>query len=100
MHLKAIDIREKSLPPRHVDRGISLYNLARVHEEQGKFSKAEPLFRNALDILEQTLPPGNTILGKANERYAEIVRKLDTPLRRRGRKAPGKDGAETSGRRQ
>ena len=100
MHIRAIDIRKKSLPTAHADNGISLYNLARVHEEQGKLTQAEPLFRHALDILEQTLPPGNTVLGKASEKYAEIVKKLDIPLGRRGRKAVCKEVAETSRRRQ
>ena len=100
MHIRAIDIRNKSLPVAHADSGISFYNLARVHEVQGKLKKAEPLFRRALDILEQTLPPGNNVLSKVNEKYAEIIKKLDKPPKMRNRNTVGKGKAEGSARRQ
>lgn len=100
MHIRAIDIRNKSLPAAHADSGISLYNLARVHEVQGKLKKAEPLFRRALDILEQTLPPGNNVLGKVNEKYAEIIQKLDKPPELRNRNTADKGAAEGPERRQ
>ena len=98
-HVKALEVRQKSLPAVHPDVATSLYNLGRVYEAQEKFAKAEPLFRQALEIFQQTLPPDSPTLGRATEKYAEIVKKLKKPARTTGRKTTRKEAVANYGKR-
>ena len=46
-----------SLGPEHPDVAHSLYGLALLYHEQGKYAEAEPLYQRALRIREQQLGP-------------------------------------------
>lgn len=53
-----MDIRRKSLGNRHPDVANSLTNLAALLRDRGNYAAAEPLYREAISILEEMLPPG------------------------------------------
>ena len=54
---RALEIREKALPPDHPDVATSLDNLAALYKIQGRYKDAEPLHRRALAIYEKSLGP-------------------------------------------
>ena len=77
----ALAIREKTLPPDHLDLAQSLHALASLYQDQGKYAEAEPLYKRALAIWEKALGPDDPqvakgLVGLANlywhqGRYAE-----------------------------
>ena len=78
---EALRIREKLLPPDHIDIGTSLNNLAVLYRAQGRYAEAEPLSKRVLAILEKALGPEHpdvatgqnnlAVLYQAQGRYAE-----------------------------
>ena len=48
-------LRQKLLGDDHPDVATSFNNLALLYDSQGKYSEAEPLYIQALNILEQRL---------------------------------------------
>ena len=56
---------EKALGPDHPDTATSLNNLALLHNSQGLYTKAEPLFIRALAIFEKTLGPDHPDTAKS-----------------------------------
>ena len=52
-----IELAEKKLGPDHPDVALGLNNLASLYQDQGKYSKAEPLFIRSLAIYEKALGP-------------------------------------------
>ena len=54
----ALDIREKTLGPEHLDVAASFSDLAVLHHTQGRHKVAEQLYQQALDIWEKA--PGPT----------------------------------------
>jgi tetratricopeptide (TPR) repeat protein len=50
-------IYEQQLGAQHPDTALSLNNLAALYHSQGKYTEAEPLFKQALAIREQRLGP-------------------------------------------
>ena len=54
MYLQAIEIDKIALPENHPELAIHLNNLALLYESQRKYEEAEPLFLQAIEILEQS----------------------------------------------
>jgi hypothetical protein len=56
------------LGPRHPDTLISLNNLALLYRAQGRYSEAEPLYREALQASREVLGPRhpNTLASVSN----------------------------------
>ena len=52
----------------------SLNNLAFLYWSQGKYAKAEPLYRRALAIREKALGPDHPDLAQSLENYAALLR--------------------------
>jgi tetratricopeptide (TPR) repeat protein len=57
LYLRALAIREQVLGPEHLDTAQSLYNLARLYYDEGRYAEGEQLYRRALAIREQVLGP-------------------------------------------
>jgi tetratricopeptide (TPR) repeat protein len=57
LYLRALRIWEQLLGPEDTDVAYSLNNLAKLYDDQDKFSEAEPLYLQALRIWEQQLGP-------------------------------------------
>ncbi len=60
---------QEALGENHPDYATSLNNLAKLYREMGEYSKAEPLFRNALEICKRAL-------GENHPNYATSLNNL------------------------
>ena len=58
-HEKALEIRQKTLPPNHPLLAISYNNIAEVYYNMGEYSKALSFIEKALEIFKKTLPPNH-----------------------------------------
>jgi tetratricopeptide (TPR) repeat protein len=54
----------------------SINNLAALHDSQGKYDQAEPLYQRALAIFEKVLGPEHSKVAIALENYAFLLRKM------------------------
>ncbi|MGJ5628021.1 tetratricopeptide repeat protein, partial [Nostoc sp. CALU 1950] len=52
---KALSLRQRLLGEEHPDVALSYNNLAALYYSQGRYSKAEPLYKKALSIAELSL---------------------------------------------
>jgi tetratricopeptide (TPR) repeat protein len=78
---RALEIREKTLDPNHLNVAAALNDLAALYVSQGHYADAEPLYRRALAIRERALGPdhrdvalslGNLALLRSNQgHYAD-----------------------------
>ena len=61
-------MRKRLLGDKHPSVAISLNNLAKLYDSQGKYEEAEPLYLQALAIAEQALGENhpNTIIFREN----------------------------------
>ena len=59
---RALVIREKALGPRHSFTLASIVNLARIYLAQGRYDEAEPIYKRAMQILDE-IGPRAPILG-------------------------------------
>jgi tetratricopeptide (TPR) repeat protein/transcriptional regulator with XRE-family HTH domain len=57
LYQRALAIREQVLGPEHLDTAQSLYNLARLYYDEGRYAEGERLYRRALKIREKELGP-------------------------------------------
>jgi tetratricopeptide (TPR) repeat protein len=65
-------IVEKTLGPEHRDMAFNLNELAELYREQGRFTEAEPLYRQSLEIHEASLALNNlAVLYFEQGRYDE-----------------------------
>jgi hypothetical protein len=66
--LNSLDIHRSQLGPDHPDTATSLNNLAGLYDSQGRYSEAEPLYLQTLEIWMHTLGENhpNTQTGQGN----------------------------------
>ncbi|WP_130758759.1 tetratricopeptide repeat protein, partial [Microcystis aeruginosa] len=50
-----LDLRKRLLGDNHPDVAASLNNLAGLYKSQGRYTEAEPLYREALDLRKRLL---------------------------------------------
>jgi tetratricopeptide (TPR) repeat protein len=62
---KALEIRQKILPPNHPSLATSYNNIAVVYKNVGEYSKALSFYEKALEIREKTLPPNHPDLSSS-----------------------------------
>jgi len=55
---------------------LSLNNLGGLYKDQGKYPHAEPLFRRALLISEETLGPDHPNVATSLENLAQLYREI------------------------
>ncbi len=74
---RALKLQESTVGP--ADPGIAdtLEVIAALHESEGQYSLAEPLFRRLIAIREKDRPELNLDLASAAEHYASVLTKLD-----------------------
>jgi tetratricopeptide (TPR) repeat protein len=80
-------IWESTLSPDHPDLARALTNLAAFYCSTGRYTPAEPMFRRALAIAENSLGPENRLVGKILAEYAVLLRK--TKQKRRSQEDGG-----------
>lgn len=56
---KALEIKERALPPSHPLLATSIYNLASVYDCIGEYSRALSLYEKVLEIQQISLPPNH-----------------------------------------
>lgn len=64
---------EAALGPEHPEVGRALNNLAVTYQDQGEFDKAEPLYKRALEILENALGPEHPEVANGLTSYATLL---------------------------
>jgi len=69
---QAVEIQERLLGPDHPDTSTSLNDLAYLHQEQGNFAAAEPLYQRAIAIREKVLGPDNPHTAKCLNNLAGL----------------------------
>ncbi len=72
-----LEIREKILGPNHRRVAYPLRLMATIYTAQGEYVKAEPLYKRALGILEQSVPNHPNVaatLESMAERYTKTGR--------------------------
>jgi tetratricopeptide (TPR) repeat protein len=62
---KALEIRQKSLPPNHPDLAQSYNNIGLVYQNMKEYSKALSFHEKALKIRQQSLPPNHADLAQS-----------------------------------
>jgi tetratricopeptide (TPR) repeat protein len=70
---RAQSILVKEVGREHADYGVCVHNLAVLYRDLGRYKNAEPLFREALPILEREFA-GDLILAEALEDFALFLR--------------------------
>jgi len=70
----ALALRQALLGQSHPDVGISLYNLAALYDNQFRFTEAEALFKESLQVFEDTLGPNNPHTCKVRAKVDMICR--------------------------
>lgn len=70
---RALETREKTLGPNHLDTSTSLLNLASLLKNQGKYAEAEPLMRRALDVRLGELGPSHPQTGTVLNGLASLL---------------------------
>lgn len=83
---ECLAIRRNLFGDENVDVAVTINNLAALLRDQGDYAGAEPLFREALAIMERNIPPGhsrtaNSRAGLATEREPEGTRRSSKKLR-------------------
>ncbi len=62
--------------PRYPNTAGSLNNLAVLYDAQGNYEQAEPLMKQALKILEQSIGTEHPNTKQGRKNYAGLLRKL------------------------
>lgn len=68
------DDTKRQMGPRSNEYAVSLYNLARLYQRQGRYTQARALFENALEIQEDALPENHPDLLATLKAYAWLLR--------------------------
>jgi tetratricopeptide (TPR) repeat protein len=76
MHEKAIDIRQRTLPPNHPYLATSYDNTGKVYEKMGEYSKALSFYERAVDIGEFSLPESHPHLQLYKDHVESTKNKL------------------------
>jgi tetratricopeptide (TPR) repeat protein len=61
-HEKALELKQKNLPPNHPSLATSYNNIGAVYENMGEYSKALSSYEKALEIRQQSLPSNHPSL--------------------------------------
>jgi len=56
----------------HPTIATTLYGLARLHEDQSAYQKAEPFYRQAIAIIEKNFPNGHPDLARYKADYNDM----------------------------
>lgn len=75
-HRKALEIRERVLPPDHPDLAISYNNVGSTYDDLGDHAKALEFLRKALEIQEKVLSPDHPDLAISYGNVGSIYGKL------------------------
>jgi tetratricopeptide (TPR) repeat protein len=69
-------IQQKALRPEHAATARTLHNLGATYFAEGRYQKAEPMYRLSLTVLERSSGPTQPELAILLADYARLLRKL------------------------
>ncbi len=75
LYQRALGIGERKLGTGHPFILLPLSNLAFLYMQQGKFEKAEPVFRRILAIAEQQLEPNDPSMQELRKTYTSYIKR-------------------------
>jgi tetratricopeptide (TPR) repeat protein len=75
-HEKALEIRQQSLPPNHLDFAMSYYNIGSVYENMGNHSKVRSFYEYAVDTPQHSLPSNHPKLEMCRNHLHRVQKKL------------------------
>ena len=73
LYRQSLSIQRKMLPEGHPDIGLGFNNLALLYDSQKQFSKAEPLYRHALEIIVHALGPQDLNTQTVIQNYCSML---------------------------
>ncbi|CAF4527924.1 unnamed protein product [Rotaria socialis] len=73
---KSFKIKEKTLPPSHLDLAASYNNIGLVYDKMSDYSKALQFYEKADEINQQTLPSNHPNLAAGYNNIAEVYRSI------------------------
>ena len=76
LYRQALEIRRKTLPPKHPHIAHSLLGLGQLLTARGKPQEAEPMLKEAVEIRRAALPKGHPEIGEAEKAWAECLAKV------------------------
>jgi tetratricopeptide (TPR) repeat protein len=74
---KALEIRQKTLPPNHPDLASSYNNIGLVYASMDEYSKALSSYEKALEIRQKTLPPNHPDLASSYNNIGLVYASMD-----------------------
>ena len=72
---RALEIREATLDPDHPSVAQSLHQVAGIHAQQSKFTTAEPLYKQAMEIYEGAFGKDHFLVAKELEALSVLYQK-------------------------
>jgi tetratricopeptide (TPR) repeat protein len=72
---RSLAIKEKVMPG-HPAVAVTLNGLANVYRDQGRYGEAEPIYRRALRIRENTLEAEDSAIAETLTDLAKMLRKV------------------------
>jgi tetratricopeptide (TPR) repeat protein len=75
-HEKALEIKQKTLPPNHPDFATSYNNIGSVYYEMKQYPKALPFFERALEIFRNSLPSNHPSIQTLRQNIEIVKEKL------------------------
>jgi len=70
-----LNIRKKVFGEDHPDLATTLYNLGLLYYNQNKYSKAKPLLKKAIDIMEKSFGKESPLIVLHLTNYADFLQK-------------------------
>jgi tetratricopeptide (TPR) repeat protein len=69
---KALEIRQKTLPPNHPHLATSYNNIGRVYDNTGEYEKARSFYEKALEIQQKNLSPNHPDLATSYNNIGSV----------------------------
>lgn len=76
-HFLAALREAETFGPQDLRLAATLNNLAALYRAQAKYAEAEPLYRRALTILEESLGPEHPLVARLLDNYAALLRQTN-----------------------
>jgi tetratricopeptide (TPR) repeat protein len=73
---KSLEIKEKTLPPNHLNLAPSYNNIGLVYFNMGDYSKAFSSYKKALEIQQRSLPPNHPSLAMSYNNIGVVYRNM------------------------
>jgi tetratricopeptide (TPR) repeat protein len=73
---KSLEIKQKSLPPNHLNFATTYNNIGAVYDNMGDYPKALSYYEKALEIQQQSLPPDHPSLASSYNNIGAVYQNM------------------------